>query len=401
MARMLENDVKELLSKQGITIPVGIKAGSSEEAATACEQISGPCVVKALIPMGKKGKAGLVRKAATPEEAGKEATSLLGLEVGGHTINNVLVEEMVDIDKELYVSIAYDSLTRSPIMLFSPNGGVEIETFAQEHPESLFQTTIDIIEGLHPFMAREVCFRAGLTKEQTRAVAPILVSLYDLFHRSDAKLLEINPLAISAKGKPVAVGALLNIDEEALFRHPEMESKIVYGQDRSLGEMTERERKILAVDQAAPASGAVRYTEFENGDIGFGVIGGGASLTAIDAIFRLGHRPTNYCDLGPGKDFNQKLEVLYETILSTPGIKAFLCGVNIAGAVDVSKMGLTIKRIIQNRDIDPTKIPIVIRVAGYNDECLRQEFENWPGVHYFGSEISIEKAAEEVVALIS
>jgi succinyl-CoA synthetase beta subunit/citryl-CoA synthetase large subunit len=397
---MLENDVKELLSKNGIPVPIGTKAGSGEEAAQAWEQLSGPCVVKALIPMGKKGKAGLVRKAGNRDEVRREAELLLGMKIGGYVISNIIVEEMVPIDRELYVSIAYDSLSRSPVMLFSPQGGVEIETFAQENPDRLFQTTIDILEGLHPFMARDVCFRAGLTPEQTKVVAPILVSLYALFYRCDAKLLEINPLAITAAGAPVAVGALLNIDEEALYRHPEMEKKIIYGQERSLGEMTERERKVMEADQAAPGSGAARFTEFEDGEIGFGIIGGGSSLTAIDTIIREGSRPANYCDLGPGKDFERKLEVLYETILNRPGIRAFICGANIAAAIDVFNMAVIIKRIIKKIGIDPKKIPILVRIAGFNDENIRQEFENWPGVHYYGSEISIEKAAEKVVALL-
>jgi len=401
VARVLENEVKELLAGQGLLVPAGMTAGSGEEAAAAAEKIPGPWMVKALIPVGKKGKAGLVRKAGSPGEVKREAESLLGREAGGFVIKRVLVEEMIDIDQELYVSLVYDSLTRSPVMLFSPDGGVEIEAIARENPDRLFQAAIDILEGLHPFMARDVCFQAGLNKAQVQAVSPVLVSLYDLFYRCDAKLLEINPLAVSASGAPVAVGALLNIDEEALYRHPEMAQKIVYGQERSLGEMTQRERRVMEADRAAPGSGAVRFTEFEDGDIGFGIVGGGASLTAIDAIIRKGRRPANYCDLGPGKGFEKKLTALYETVMSKPGIKAFICGVNIAGSVDVSNMAEVIKRVIKNAGINPEETPFVVRIAGFNDGNLRKEFERWPGVHYFGSEISIEKAAEKVVDLLS
>ena len=398
MGRVLENDIKELLSEHGIHVPRGRRIFSADEAANASAELSAPCMVKALIPMGKKGKAGLVLKAENAQAARKHTATLLGRHVGGFTVNSVLIEELVDIRREFYVSFGYDSRTRSPIMLFASEGGVEIETFAREHPDRLSKTTIDILEGLHPFMTRDVCFQAGLSKEETQTIAPVLVSLYEVFYKYDARLLEINPLAITSTGAVEAVGALLNIDEEALFRHPEMEGKIHYGQERSLGEMTERERKVLEADQAAPGSGAVRYTEFEGGDIAFGIVGGGASLTAIDAIIRRGGRPANYCDIGPGKDFEQKLSALYEIVLSKPGIKAFICGVNILGASDASRFAGIIKAKIESLK---GKIPIVVRVAGYNDEHVREEFARLPGVYYFGSEISIETAAEKVVELIS
>jgi succinyl-CoA synthetase beta subunit len=398
MARVLENDIKALLSEHGIHVPRGRQVFSGDEVTQAAAEISAPFMVKALIPMGKKGKAGFVLKAEDTQSARKHTDMLLGRRFGGFTVKSVLLEELVAIKREFYVSFSYDSLTRSPIMLFSSEGGVEIEAFAKEHPDRLYRTTIDILEGLHPFMARDACFQAGLNKEQVEAVAPILVSLYEVFYKCDARLLEINPLAITVTGTVVAAGALLNIDEEALFRHPEMDGKVHYGQDRILGEMTERERKVLEADRAAPGSGSVRYTEFEEGDIAFGIFGGGASLTAMDAILRRGGRPANYCDLGPGKEAMRKLSVLYETTLSKPGVKAFICGVNIAGASDVSEIAGVIKSTLMRLE---TKIPVVVRVAGYNDERLREEFARLPGVHYFGSEISIEKAAEKVVELIS
>jgi succinyl-CoA synthetase beta subunit len=351
--------------------------------------------------MGKKGKAGVIRKASTLGEVKQETESLLGREVSGFVIERVLVEQMIDIGQELYAAFSYDSITRSPLLLFSPDGGVEIESVAKQNPERLFQVPIDILEGLHPYIAREVCFKAGLSKAQTLAVAPVLFSLYGLFLSCDAKLLEINPLILSKSGTPVAAGALLNIDEEALFRQPELADKVSYGQERSIGEMTEREKLVLEADQAAPASGAMRFTEFEEGEIGFGIIGGGSSLTAIDTIIRKGSHPSNYCDLGPGKDFENKLAVLYETVLNKPGLKAFICGANIAAAVDMGNVGLIIKRLLKKINIDTQKIPVVIRVGGLNDGSLPKEFENWPGVYYYGSEVSIEEAAEKVVDLIS
>ena len=401
MAKLLENQTKEILQKRGVNIPIGMVASTPQEATTAVEKIGGQCVVKALVPMGKKGKAGLIKTAPDSESVGRITSQIIGTEVPGYTVERVLVEEKVDIAQELFVSFTWDNIMRSPVLLFSPKGGVDIEELAQRHPELLYRVPINIGEGLSPYMARAVCFEAGLNKKQTLLVSQALVSLYDIFYTLDARLFEINPLAITKKEEIYAVGCLCNIDEEALFRHPELSELVEYGADRSLGAMTDRERKVVEADQAAPGSGAVRYTEFEGGEIAFGIIGGGASLTAMDAIYRMGMQPANYCDLGPGKGAGAKIEALFEAILTKPGIRAFITGANIAGAADISWIPGLIKKMLAKHDIDPTKTPVVARWAGMGDEKVREEFEAIPGVHFFGAEISIEKAAEKIVELIN
>lgn len=400
MAKLLENYTKEMLQKSGVNIPIGIVASTPQDATSAAEKIGGECVVKALVPMGKKGKAGLIKTAPDPESVGKLTSQIIGAEVSGYKVGKVLIEEKVDIVQELFVSFTWDNIMRSPVLLFSPKGGVDIEELAQQYPELLFRVPINITEGLNPYMARSVCFEAGLNKKQTLSVSKALVSLYNSFYALDARLFEVNPLAITKNEQVCAVGCLCNIDEEALFRHPELTEIVEYGEDRSLGAMTDRERKVVEADQAAPGSGAVRYTEFEGGEIAFGIIGGGASLTVMDAIYRLGMQPANYCDLGPGKGARAKIEALFEAILTKPGIRAFITGANIAGAADISWIPGLIKEMLAKHDIDPTKIPVVARWAGMGDENVREEFESMPGIHFFGAEISIEKAGEKIVELI-
>ena len=399
MAKLLENVTKKILQKSGVNVPTGIVAATPEEVIKAAEKIGGECVVKALVPLGKKGKAGLIKTAPDAVAAGQMASQIIGTEIRGHAVEKVLIEEKVEIMQELFVSFTWDNILRSPVLLFSPKGGVDIEELAQQHPELLFKVPINITEGLSAYMARSVCFDAGLNKKQTLAVSQVLVSLYENFYALDARLFEVNPLAITTSGAIYAVGCLCNIDEEALFRHPELAGMVQYGADRSLGAMTDRERKVVEADQAAPGSGAVRYTEFEGGEIAFGIIGGGASLTAMDAIYRMGMQPANYCDLGPGKGAEDKIAALFEAILTKSGIRAFITGANIAGAADISWIPGLIKEMLDRHNIDPTKTPVVARWAGMNDEKVREEFEAIPGVHFFGAEISIEKAAEKIVEL--
>jgi succinyl-CoA synthetase beta subunit len=312
----------------------------------------------------------------------------------------VYIEEKIAIQKELFVSITYDNLSRSPVILFSPEGGVDIEELAASRPELIFKKSIDILEGLHPFQAKELCFQAGFGKEHTLKISEVLVALYRFFVESDARLLEINPLCLTATGEILAVGALLNIDDEALFRHPDLEAITSYGLERIMGDLNERERWVLDADLAAPGSGAVRYTEFEGGEIGLIITGGGASLLAIDTITRYGCKPANYSDLGPGKGAEEKLKVLIKSVMCNPAVKAIITGAAIATAGDIGAAGSLVARMLLDQGLDTAKIPIVARWAGYNDVEAKATWEGVPGAIYYGAEMSFEEAAERVVELL-
>lgn len=399
MARILEHHTKDLLNKNGIPVPSGTVVDSVEAFDKVVDSVPLPWVIKALAPIGKKGKAGLVVEASDIDMAKTLAKHILGTEKAGYKIDKILVENKIPTQKELFVSVTYEDLSRAPIILFSPQGGVEVEELINRHPELLIRHEVNIIEGFHTFQARSICFEAGLNKDETLKVAPALVSIYNLFYSLDARLLEINPLAITDSGDICAVGTLLNIDDDALFRHPELDGIAQYGIDRSLSNLTERERRVIEADLAAPGSGAVRYTEFEDGDIAFNIIGGGASLVAMDAIIRCGGRPANYSDVGPGKSSKEKMVTLLWATLTKPGIKAFITGANIIGASDISGVAKGIEQALKELKIDPLKIPIVARWAGIGEEEARKAFEAIRGVHYYGSEVSIEEAAEKIVAL--
>jgi succinyl-CoA synthetase beta subunit len=400
MAKILENHTKELLAKAGIAVPKGKVAATADKAREAAMELGTPCIVKALVPKGKKGKAGLIREAKTAEEAAGIAGQLIGSKADDLIVQQVYIEEKAAIQQELFVSITYDNLAHAPIMLFSKEGGVEIEELAAEKPEMIFRQPIDILEGLHAFQAKALCFQSGLGKDETAKVSQALVFLYELFVKSDARLLEINPLCLTEDGGIMAVGALLNIDDEALFRHPEFEDITSYGLERIMGDLNEREKWVLDADLAAPGSGAVRYTEFEGGKIGFIVAGGGASLLAMDTVTKAGLKPANYSDVGPGKGVHDKLKVLIKAVLKNPSVKAIITGAAIATADDVGRSGAAVARMLQEQGLDVSKIPIVARWAGYNDQVAKDAWKKIPGAVYYGAEMSFEEATEKVIELV-
>lgn len=399
MAKLLENDAKTILKNHEIPVPAGVKVDSLVSAKTASADLKPPWVIKALLPMGKKGKAGLVLEAEDTAALNRAVDTLLGEKVEHFIVEQLWMEEKVDIAKELYVSIVYDNLIRSPVLLLSDRGGIDIEELTASHPDSLFQIRINIQEGLHLFQARQVCFEIGLDKDETAAVAPMLVSLYDVFYCEDLRLLEINPLAILADGSACAVGTLLNMDDEALFRHPEFEGVVLYGQDRSLGVMTELEQKVMIVARKHQGSGAVRFTELD-GDIAFGIIGGGASIVAMDAIIRCGGRPANYTDMGAGKGGAERMKAIMMSALSKPGIRGFITGANIAGGGDIGPMGILTAQVLKKMNVDARTFPVVARWAGFGEEQAHADLRQIPGIHCYGSEVSIEQAAEKLMELV-
>ena len=400
MAKILENHTKDLLKKHGIDVPQGGVASTPDEARDAAAKIGESCIIKALLPKGKKGKAGLIKEAADAQNAADIAGQLIGRKADDLIVEKVYIEEKVTIEKELFFSITYDSLSHSPVIIFSPEGGVEIEELAVSHPELIFKQTIDILEGFHAFQAKEICFKAGLDKAQTLKVSQSLVSLYQFFIQSDARLLEINPLCLTDTDEIIAVGALLNIDDEALFRHPEFESITSYGLERIMGDLNEREKWVLDADLAAPGSGAVRYTEFEGGEIGLIRGGGGASLLAMDTVTLSGCKPANYSDLGPGKGIFDKLNVLIKAVLNNPSVKAIVTGAAIATADDIGRTGAAVAQMLKKQGMDTSKMPIIARWAGYNDVAAKEAWEDIPGAIYFGAEVSFEEAVEKTVELV-
>jgi succinyl-CoA synthetase beta subunit len=309
---LLEHSAKEaVLRPAGFPAPDGRLCRTPDEASSAAADL-GLVVVKAQVPTGKRGKAGGVRKADSPEEAAEAARRILALTIGGHPVESVLVERRAVIQRELYASVVHDPATRSPLVLFSTEGGMDIEEIAAERPDRISRCVVDVLGGFGEQQARQMLDDLDLGAA-TPAVAVVLASLYRVFAANDAELVEINPLALLADGSLVALDCKLTIDDAALFRHPEL---------AALGApepRTELERRGQAL--------GLKYIELE-GNVGVLANGAGLTMTTMDVIRHFGGRPANFLEIGG--DAYTKAEPALDLVLSNPGVKSLV--INFCGA---------------------------------------------------------------------
>ncbi|MGE0028758.1 MAG: ATP-grasp domain-containing protein, partial [Thermoleophilia bacterium] len=217
---LFEYQGKQLLAEAGIPTPAGEVAATPAEAASAARSIGGKVVVKAQVQVGGRGKAGGIRLANTPEEAESHAAAILGMDIKGHTVHRVWIEEASDISREYYASVTFDRGAKKPLVMLSAKGGVDIEEVAESDPDALARLHVDPLIGFQPHQGRWLSYHAGIDAEAIRGVVDILDKLYAAFIRLDATLLEINPLVLSGDGQVRALDAKVSIDGNALYRHP-------------------------------------------------------------------------------------------------------------------------------------------------------------------------------------
>lgn len=395
MSRLLENVAKDILSKNKVAVPRYLVAASPTEAREAAEQLGGNVVLKALVPVGKRGKAGAIKFASSPAEAEALAGTLLGTSVRGFPVDKLLVEEKVDIARELYVSVTYDSSAKMPVVIASARGGVDIEEVAARDPGQIYTCRVDPFRGFSPYQSKEIWSELGLEGNDLRSATDILVRIYGAFEKSDASILEVNPLAITRDGKAVAAAVLMGVDDDALYRHPELQGLVEPGSDRSWRPITDLEKQIVEVDQADPYRGTARYTEMDGGDIGFLCGGGGGSLLMFDTLQKHGGAPANYTEFG-GNPPERKVYGLAKGILSKPGVKGFFLCANITNNTQTDVVAEGIIRAFKDMSIDPAKFPVVIRLAGVNEPRARELF-GAAGIEYHGDDITMEDAAKLMV----
>ena len=339
-----EHAGKAALSAAGIPIPKGILARTPEEAADAARQV-GKCVVKAQVPAGKRGKAGGIRLASSPEETAAHARQILGMTIGEHVVEAVLIDPQVDIAREMYAAILNDPESKSPLLLFSPDGGMDIEEIASAHPDALLQLPIDIIKGID-----EEALAAAVRRfdpPAAGAITDILVRLYDAYRATDAELIEINPLVQKRGGHFIALDCKLTIDDSGL---PRQEALALTGSpDRA----TSLEARAKALH--------LKYIELD-GEVGVLANGAGLTMTTMDAIRHFGGAPANFMEIG-GDSYTKATPAL-EIVLANPKVKALL--VNFCGAfarTDVMAEGV----INAWLELKP-KIPIVFTIHGTGED---------------------------------
>jgi succinyl-CoA synthetase beta subunit len=395
MARVLENVGKELLKKNRIPTPDFRVAKTAKEACKAADEIGYPVVIKALVAVGKRGKAGAVKFADNAGEVEKIAQEILSMTVRNFPVEHLLVEKKLDISQELYVSITFDASQGMPVIIASSAGGVDIEEIAKDQPEKIIKYHVNLREGLHLYQAKEIWSDLGISGGLLQKATTILGRLYAVFVKYDATIIEVNPLALTSDGELVAAAILMGVDEEALYRQPELSDKVEAGSDRAWRPLTDLEKKMIAVDASESYRGTARYTEMDGGDIGFLCGGGGGSLLVYDALLRFGGKPANYTEFG-GNPTETKVTGLAKGVLSKPGVKGFLMCGNITNNTQTDVVAKGIIRAFKDMNIDLSKFPVVVRLAGVNEDEAKKLYAK-AGVEYYGDEITMEDAAKLIV----
>ena len=396
MGRVLEHHAKALIGRAGIGVPRGEAAETPTEARQIAARLGGPVVVKALVLAGKRGKAGAIRNAATPEDAFQAASALLGSEVGGYHVSQVLVEERVAIRRELYLSFTIDREEACTRLLASSVGGIEIEAIVRDNPSGLHSLAIQPLEGLPEFSARQLWREAGISGRLLPRIGALTSRLYQVFCACDAYLLEINPLAETESGELVALGAVLAVDDAALFRHPELSGQVQVASEKVWRPLTAREEQVNAINAAEPYRGSARYLELDGGDIGFLCGGGGASLVLFDSLVRAGGQPANYAEFG-GNPTENKVVGLARVVLEKPGVRGLFVAHNITNNTQVDVVARGVVQALKALGISASDFPVVAREIGLHDAEGRAIFEA-AGIRYFGAESTLSDAARGMVA---
>ncbi|MEB3103624.1 succinate--CoA ligase subunit beta [Ferviditalea candida] len=394
MGKLLEHHSKRIIKQHNVPVPLNWVASTGQEAAEITKQFGKRVVLKALVPVGKRGKHGAIQFASTAEEAEALTNQLLGMTVRYFPVDQVLVEECLDIAEEWYVSITLDRNKQLPVIIAATEGGVEVEELVKRQPDRIRMVHVDPFTGLQPYQAKEIWSDLGLTGKALVQASDILFKLYDVCVNYDCDILEINPLVLTRTGEVVAAASVMGVDDAAASRHPELKGMVEVGGERSWRPLTELEKQMVAVNDA-DYRGTARYTEMDGGDIGFMCGGGGGSLLCFDALLKHGGSPANYTETG-GNPPEEKVYGLTKGILSKPGVKGLFVAHNITNNTQIDVMARGIVKAIQEIGIDPQKFPVVVREAGVNDEEGKRIFEA-ANITYFGDDVTIETAARLMV----
>jgi succinyl-CoA synthetase beta subunit len=391
MLRLTEECAKAWLAGRGLPVPRGIVAEDAEAVAQAVQALGGAGVVKALIPAGRRGLAGAVRVATGPADGRACAQALLGSVVGGHVVRRLYVEERIEIAQELY--LAFSLTGARPQCIVSRSGGVDIEDVMRTRPGEIVRVDVDPLTGLRAWQATGIWLDAGLHGPLLPQLANLTAATHDAFRAADAELLELNPIAVDAAGRLVVVGAMLGVDQCALFRHPQWQAAAA---GDALPE-NPRERAVALADIGFPG-GECRYVELD-GDIGLLVGGGGAGLYQHDLVLELGGRPANHGVTPPTGADNRKLKAVITAILDHPRLRGLLVGFNFAQMARADIRVRTLVEVLDERGGACRDLPIVIRLFGAGEDEARGMVAGRPNVHYVPRGTTLREAVRLIVAL--
>jgi succinyl-CoA synthetase beta subunit len=377
---LLEYQGKQLFAKHGVPVPEGRHATTVEEAVKAADELGYPVVIKAQVQIGGRGKAGGIKLATDGPSAEEHASAILGMDIRGFTVHEVWVEQASDIAEEYYAAVVFDRSAKKPMAMLSRMGGMDVEEVAETDPEAMRMLHVDPLIGFQDFHGRRLAFESGIAADVIRPVGAMLARLYDVFVAEDATLVEVNPLLITSGREVVALDAKVTIDDNALFRHPDVaELRDVSGEDEQ--ERMAKERGLTYVKL----------------DGNVGILGNGAGLvmSTLDVVAQAGGAPANFLDAGGGSKA-EAITSAVEVILSDEKVTAVLF--NIFGGItrcDEVARGLT-EAFDQ---IKPT-VPFVVRLDGTNDVEGRQLLADAALPNVF-TEATMLGAAKKVVELAS
>jgi succinyl-CoA synthetase beta subunit len=381
---LLEYQGKQLFARHGVPVPEGRHAVSVEEAVAAADDVGYPCVIKAQVQIGGRGKAGGIKIASDRQEAREHAEAILGMDIRGLTVHELWIEGASEIASEYYASVIFDRSAKAPLLMLSTRGGMDIEAVAAEDPSAIARLHVDPLLGFQDFHGRRLAFEAGVDDDVVRPVAAMLAKLYEAFVSEEATLVEVNPLIVTPSssgggGRAVkALDAKVTLDDNAMFRHPDnAQLRDVSAEDPQ--ERMAKERGLI-------------YVKLD-GDIGILGNGAGLVMSTLDVVAEAGGKPANFLDAGGGSKA-EAITSAVEVILSNPNVKAVLF--NIFGGItrgDEVARGL----IEAFHQINP-QVPFVVRLDGTNDEEGRRLLAeaNLPNVF---TESTMDGAAARVVEL--
>jgi succinyl-CoA synthetase beta subunit len=375
---LLEYQGKQLFARHGLRVSDGQAVTTVEDAIAAANEVGYPVVVKAQVLIGGRGKAGGVKLAADEAEAREHATNILGMDIHGHTVRTLWIEHASDIATEYYASVLLDRSAKQPLVMFSVEGGVDIEEVAEQTPEKLIRHHVDALRGLSREEAVQIATDGKADGDVIEGVADALVALYEVWLDEDASLAEINPLIVTPEREVKALDSKVSLDDNALYRHPENQ------------ELADKENED-PIERRAKEQG-VQYVKLD-GDIGILGNGAGLVMSTLDVVAQAGGKPANFLDAGGGSDA-AKIKQAVELILANDAVKAVLF--NIFGGI--TRCDEVAKGLIAAFDEIKPSVPFVVRLDGTNDVAGRELLQEaaLPNVH---AARTMNEAAEKVVAL--
>jgi succinyl-CoA synthetase beta subunit len=375
---LLEYQGKQLFARHGVPVPSGRPATTVEEAVAAADEIGYPCVVKAQVQIGGRGKAGGIKVANDRDEARTHAEAILGMDIRGLTVHEVWIEGASEIASEYYASVIFDRSAKAPLIMLSTKGGMDIEAVADEDPDAIARLHVDPLLGFQEFHGRRLAYEAGVDPDVVRPVGAMLAKLYRVFIEEEATLVEVNPMIVTPEREVKALDAKVTLDDNALYRHSENAAL----RDISAEDPQERMAK----------ERGLTYVKLD-GDIGILGNGAGLVMSTLDVVAQAGGSPANFLDAGGGSKA-EAIASAVDVILSNKKVKAVLF--NIFGGI--TRGDEVARGLIEAFDQIKPQVPFVVRLDGTNDKEGRQLLAeaNLPNVH---TESTMDAAAQKVVEL--